>query len=132
MTISHRSNQNRFRRRSKTNKRTKDSRADIASTYPAALLAFGDGLDLIDALALDLFRGDMLGDRGHRVLNADKGVGEEGPAVLQPGLHISKYRGKIVSLDFPDHQVALRLCPGVLNIGKLEELGSDEAWDCAG
>jgi hypothetical protein len=56
---------------------------------------------------------DTLGDRGHRRAKAGlKVVSEDRPAVLQPGFHISKNRRKIVSLELPDHQVALRLCPG--------------------
>ena len=94
------------------------------------LLAFGKGLDLADTFALNLFRCDTLGDRGHRRTKPWlKGIGENGPAIRQPSLHISKHCWKIVSLDFPDHQVALRLCRAVLGIGKLEELRCDEAWD---
>jgi hypothetical protein len=98
----------------------------------ANLPAFGKGFDLIDAFALNLFRGNALGDRVHRRAIAGpavEGVGEYGPAVVQPGVHISKHRRKIVSLDFPDHQVALRLRAAELSIRKLEELRSDEAWN---
>src|SRR6266853_1704222 len=68
---------------------------ESTSVRAANLLASCNGLDLVDALALDLFRSDALGDRVHRRAvggTAIESVGEYGPAVLEPGAHISEHR----------------------------------------